>query len=49
MAEYLKKTDELGKEGLLRDGVHRELIDELISITEEEAKLVIRLLTSSRI
>lgn len=26
MVECLKKTDELGKEGLLQDGVHRELL-----------------------
>ena len=33
---------------LLREGVHRVLVDEIISLTEEEVKLVIRLLASSR-
>ena len=28
MAECLKRADELGKEGLLQDGVHRELYDQ---------------------
>lgn len=49
MAECLKKTDEFGKEGLLQNRVHEELTGAIMSLTEEEVKLVIRLLASSQI
>lgn len=49
MDEALKHADELRKEGLLQEGVHKELIDEIISLTDEEANLVIRLLASLQI
>lgn len=52
MAECLKKTDGLGKEGLLRDGVHRnELIAEIVAVLNkaEEQQLQIILRFAKRI
>lgn len=36
MTKRLKPTDELRKEGLLRDEVHKELIEKIESFTAEE-------------
>lgn len=43
------EQEKVGKEGLLRDGVHRELIEEIMSLTDEEVRLVTHLLASSQI
>lgn len=43
------EQEKAGKGELLRDGVHRELIEEIMSLTDEEVQLVTHLLASSRI
>ncbi len=49
MVECIKQADESKMEGLLREGVHKELIDEIMSLSEEEVVLVTRLLASLQI
>ena len=38
MAECLKQADELGKEGLLQDGVHRPNLKKLVDFAEDQDK-----------
>lgn len=45
MAEKLKERNEV-EEGLLREGVRELLVKEIMSLSEEEVQLVLRLLTS---
>ena len=49
MVECIKQADESKMEGLLRERVHKELIDEIMSLSEEEVVLVTRLLASLQI
>lgn len=43
----LERTKEAETGGLLQEELHKELVDEIMSLTEEEVQLVIHLLASS--